>query len=235
MTFRTFSAALALLVASIVDPATSQSQVAEAIDPVAVSPDRYKVLLENDHVRVVEYALGAGERDDWHTHPPKVSWVLGGGKLRITMADSASFEAEEKEGSATWMRDLPRHYARNVGTSPVRIILVEPKPGSFPQAAREMDPAVVNPASIAVKLENESVRVMEAILPPGFREIVHTHPGYVMYILDGGSVRLHMSDGRTRDSEFRTGAVFYSDPLTHWAENTGTTTIRVMIVELRRN
>src|SRR5690349_5789576 len=129
MTFRTFSAALALLVASIVDPATSQSQVAEAIDPVAVSPDRYKVLLENDHVRVVEYALGAGERDEWHTHPPKVSWVLGGGKLRITMADSASFEAEEKEGSATWMRDLPRHYARNVGTSPVRIILVEPKPG----------------------------------------------------------------------------------------------------------
>ena len=235
MTLRTFSAAIAIFVASIVDPANAYSQVAGAVDPVKASPDMYKVLLENDHVRVVEYALAAGERDEWHTHPPKVSWVLGGGTLRITLADSTSFEAEEKEGSASWMSSLPPHYARNVGNTPVRIVLVEPKAGSFTQAAREMDPAAVNPGSIAVKLENESVRVMEATLPPGFREAAHTHPGYVMYILDGGSVRLHMSDGRTRDSEFKAGAVFYSDPLTHWAENTGTTTIRVMIVELRRN
>jgi quercetin dioxygenase-like cupin family protein len=101
-------------------------------------------------------------------------------------------------------------------------------------APREQDPAVVNPTSITVRIENDSVRVMEAVLPPGFKETVHTHPGYVMYIVEGGTVRLHMADGRTRDSAFKAGDVFYSDPITHWAENTGTTTIRVMIVELRR-
>ena len=235
MTFRSFFSITALLVASLVRPTNAASQVAAAIDPVEVSPDRFKVLLENDNVRVIEYALAPGERDEWHTHPAKVSWVLSGGKLRISLADSSSFEAEEKQGAASWMSALPRHYARNIGDTPVRIVLVEPKPGNFGQTTREMDPAAVNPASIAVKLENESVRVMEATLPPGFKETVHTHPGYVMYILDGGSVRLHMSDGRTRDSQFKSGAVFYSDPLTHWAENTGATTIRVMIVELRRN
>ena len=171
-------------------------------DAVAVSPDRFRILLENDNVRVLEYSLNPGERDEWHTHPPKVSWVVSGGKLRITLAD--------------------------------RIVLVEPKGGTFTQAERHMDPAIVNPTSIAVKLQNESVRVMEATLPPGYRETMHTHPGYVMYILEGGSVRLHNADGRTRDSEFKSGAVFYSDPITHWAENTGSTRIRVMIVELRR-
>jgi beta-alanine degradation protein BauB len=96
------------------------------------------------------------------------------------------------------------------------------------------DPAIVNPTSIKVRLENDSVRVMEAVLPPGFKEVQHTHPPYVMYILEGGKVRLHMADGRWRDSEFKAGDVFYSDRITHWAHNTGSTTIRVLLVELRR-
>jgi hypothetical protein len=55
-----------------------------------------------------------------------------------------------------------------------------------------------------------------------------------MYVLSGGKVRLHYPDGQSRDSEFKAGAVFYSDPVTHWAENTGTTTIRIMLVELKK-
>ena len=103
-----------------------------------------------------------------------------------------------------------------------------------PRESQAQDPAVVNPTSITVKLENDSVRVMEAVLEPGFKEKVHAHPGYVMYVLSGGKVRLHYPDGTSRDSEFKDGAVFYSEPVIHWAENTGTTTIRVMLVELKR-
>jgi hypothetical protein len=54
-----------------------------------------------------------------------------------------------------------------------------------------------------------------------------------MYIVDGGKVRLHSADGQVRDSEFKPGNVFYSNPITHRAENTGTTTIRVLLVELK--
>ena len=100
---------------------------AAAQDPVAVSPDRFTVLLDNAHVRVVEYVLQPGERDQWHTHPPKVSYVVSGGTLRITTEDSQSFLAEEKAGTASWMEALGRHYAENVGSTPVRIVLVEVK------------------------------------------------------------------------------------------------------------
>ena len=100
------------------------------IDAVVVSPDRFKVLLENPHVRVVEYVLLPGEHDQWHTHPPKVSYVVSGGTLRITTEDGESFLTEEKAGSATWMDTLGRHFATNVGKTPVRIVLVEIKSAS---------------------------------------------------------------------------------------------------------
>ena len=225
---------IAMAIPVLATPVRASSQQNAVIDPVSVSPDKFKVLLENEHARVVEYMLDPGERDEWHTHPPKASYVVSGGTIRITLADGSSFDSEEKAGTATWMNALPRHFARNVGRTSVRIVLVEPKSDGFPTASCELDPALVNPTSIIVKLENDSVRVMEAVLPPGFKEKLHTHPGYVMYILDGGTVRLHSTDRPTRNSEFKTGNVFYSDPITHWAENTGTTTIRVMLVELRR-
>jgi quercetin dioxygenase-like cupin family protein len=100
------------------------------IDAVSVSPDRFKVLLENPHVRVIEYVLLAGERDQWHTHPPKVSYVASGGTLRITTEDGQSFLTDEKAGSATWMDTLGRHFAQNVGETPVRILLIEVKGAS---------------------------------------------------------------------------------------------------------
>ena len=61
----------------------------------------------------------------------------------------------------------------------------------YPRGAFAQDPAVVNPSSITVRLENDSVRVMEAVLEPGFKEKIHAHPAYVMYVLSGGKVRLH--------------------------------------------
>src|SRR5688572_7656172 len=64
-------------------PTSEKSE--DNIDPVKVSPDKFKVLLENEHVRVVEYSLKPGEKDNWHTHPPKTSYVISGGKLKIVL------------------------------------------------------------------------------------------------------------------------------------------------------
>ena len=97
------------------------------IDPTVVSPDKYTVLLENEHVRVVEYLLQPGEKDTWHTHPPKVSYVVSGGSLRITLDGGESFVVEEVSGSAAWMGALDRHFGENIGATPVRITFIEIK------------------------------------------------------------------------------------------------------------
>ena len=101
------------------------------------------------------------------------------------------------------------------------------------QAARAQDPAVVNAKTIRVKLENARVRVLDATLKPGDKEQLHSHPAYVIYVIEGGKVRNHSADGKTNEAEFKAGDVIYRDPLTHWAENIGTTTMHLILVELK--
>jgi quercetin dioxygenase-like cupin family protein len=62
---------------------------------------------------------------------------------------------------------------------------------------------------------------------------MHSHPAYVIYVIAGGKVRNHGADGKVSETEFRTGDVIYRDPITHWAENIGKTTIRLELVELK--
>ena len=98
---------------------------------------------------------------------------------------------------------------------------------------REQDPLIVNAKTIALKLENSRVRVLEATLKPGDKEQTHSHPAYVIYVIAGGKFRNHATDGSVTDGEFKTGDVIYRDPVTHWAENIGNTTIRLILVELK--
>jgi quercetin dioxygenase-like cupin family protein len=98
---------------------------------------------------------------------------------------------------------------------------------------RFQDPLVVNSTTIALKLENARVRVLEATIKPGDKEKTHSHPAYVIYVIQGGKYRNHATDGTVTDGEFRTGDVIYREPVTHWAENVGDTTIRLELVELK--
>ena len=100
-------------------------------------------------------------------------------------------------------------------------------------ATRAQDPLVVNSKTIALKLENPRVRVLEATIRPGDKEKTHSHPAYVIYVIAGGKFRNHAADGTVTDGEFKTGDVIYRDPVTHWAENVGDTTIRLVLVELK--
>ncbi len=76
------------------------------------------------------------------------------------------------------------------------------------------DPADVNSKTIRVRFENDRVRVLEAILPPGSKEQVHSHPAYVIYVLAGGRYRNYAADGKITEGTFQTGDVIYRDPLT---------------------
>jgi|SRR5687767_5562478 len=97
----------------------------------------------------------------------------------------------------------------------------------------EQDAAKVNAKFITVKLDNPRVRVFDVTVKPGEKEAVHSHPASVFYVLEGGKVRNHAPDGTVAEAELLAGEVLYRDPLTHWAENIGNTTIRLVLVELK--
>ena len=113
----------------------------------------------------------------------------------------------------------------------VLIVLVTGIARSDASVTRKQDPLIVNSKTIALKLENPRVRVLEATLKPGDKEQTHSHPAYIIYVIEGGKFRNHATDGTVSDGEFKTGDVIYRDAVTHWAENIGDTTLAFTTVE----
>jgi len=89
--------------------------------------------------------------------------------------------------------------------------------------SRRKIPRPVNSKTIKVKFENDRVRVLEAELPPGVKEQVHSHPAYVIYVLPAVRSANYSADGKTTEAELKTGEILYREPLTHAAENQSVT------------
>ena len=94
------------------------------IDPTTASPDNYKLLLENEQVRVMEMTLPAGTSDTQHSHNDETVYFLSGGKLKIHLPDGQAVEAELPDGHVMW-HEAWTHTVENVGNTDVRAIIVE--------------------------------------------------------------------------------------------------------------
>ena len=97
------------------------------IDALKASPENFKLLLENDHVRVLEYTLMPGTKDLTHTHPPKSSYIVSGGQLKVHFENGDSSIFDDKAGTTTWMAHVGKHWVENIGTTEIKIILTEVK------------------------------------------------------------------------------------------------------------
>ena len=63
------------------------AQDVQAQDPVKLSPNLYKILLENDQVRVLEYRVKPGDKEPMHSHPAGVVYVFTDGRAKTTTPD----------------------------------------------------------------------------------------------------------------------------------------------------
>jgi quercetin dioxygenase-like cupin family protein/ketosteroid isomerase-like protein len=97
------------------------------VDALISAPGNFKLLLENDQVRVLEYTLLPGALDHWHTHPPRIGYLLSGGKIRVTESDGSHEDYDEKTGEIYWGGFSPLHDTFNLGTTPYVALLVEVK------------------------------------------------------------------------------------------------------------
>ena len=74
-----------------------------ALDPVKLSPQMYTLLLENEHVRVLEFRCKPGEKEPLHSHPAMVAYSPTASKVRDTPRDGETVERETKPGTAVWV------------------------------------------------------------------------------------------------------------------------------------
>lgn len=94
-------------------------------DPVSTNPSLYKVIFENDRVRVLEYVDGPGDATVAHTHPDSVMITLTSFRRRLKSADG-EMNVEMEAFQARWL-DAQEHAGENTGTTPTHTIFVELK------------------------------------------------------------------------------------------------------------
>lgn len=102
--------------------------------------------------------------------------------------------------------------------------------------AHAQDPAKVMPRAYRVAFENEQLRVLEFTGRPGMGicgQGMHSHPAHLTVVLTDWQGRATTPDGTVRNRQRKLGDVFWSEAETHKVENTGETSSRVLIVELK--
>jgi beta-alanine degradation protein BauB len=101
-----------------------------AQDPAKLAPQIFKVLFENEQIRVIEYRLKPGEKEPMHSHAHGVFvYFLSDAKIRNTFPDGKKSEDSKRAGDTVW-RDPVTHAGENIGNAEIHELLIEPRSSS---------------------------------------------------------------------------------------------------------
>jgi quercetin dioxygenase-like cupin family protein len=100
-------------------------------------------------------------------------------------------------------------------------------------SAAAQDPLKVAPDMYKLLHENDRIRVMEVSFKPGSKIAKHSHPDHMVYALSAGKLKIQKPDGSAMDADIKVGDILWIPAETHWAENTGTTDVRLLVTELK--
>lgn len=109
-------------------PALLAAGSAQAQSAAVVQPQSYKVVLENDYVRVLEYNSRPGMGvcgDGRHSHPAHLTIPLSPGKAKVKV-DGKVIMAPAATGAVFW-EDAVTHEVENVSGHNMRALIVEVK------------------------------------------------------------------------------------------------------------
>lgn|SRR5690606_32030642 len=99
-------------------------------DPTCTDPDKYRTILENDVVRVLEYRDAPGALTAVHRHPDSVLYTLSGFRRRLHV-DGITRDVEMEPGQAHWL-PAQQHQGENIGTSDTHVLFIELKAAGAP-------------------------------------------------------------------------------------------------------
>ncbi len=104
--------------------------VALAQEATQTDGDKYKVVLENECVRVLEYRDQPGDKTQQHRHPAFVLYALSPFERTLTLPDGKVLRRQFKAGEVMWS-EAQTHIGENVGQTATHVLITELK--SSPQ------------------------------------------------------------------------------------------------------
>jgi quercetin dioxygenase-like cupin family protein len=99
---------------------------ADVPDPTVVDAQHYTAEFENDRVRIVRIAYGAGEESVMHYHPDSVAVFLTDHLVQMSLPDGSTDEISASTGDAIFI-PAGQHLPKNISAAPWELILIELK------------------------------------------------------------------------------------------------------------
>jgi hypothetical protein len=103
-----------------------------AQDAAGVQPQSYRVALDNDKLRVLEYNSRPGMGvcgNGLHSHPAHLTVLLSGGSVRIKTPDGRVIEQQGVPQGTVFWSEAETHVVENISGSSIRTLIIEVKGG----------------------------------------------------------------------------------------------------------
>jgi quercetin dioxygenase-like cupin family protein len=189
----------------------------DARDAVVLDPDHHHVILENDHVRIFEVLAASGDTSPMHTHPPLVLVSLDKARARITAPDGSTSIFDLNSGQVLWLENVEHSWELLAGQLHLFAVEVKAAPAGAPAAIAPSARAavVVDPTHHNVILENDHVRVFEALAAPGDTSPMHTHPPTAIISLAAARMKMTLPDGSTSIFDLHPAQALWIEDVEH--------------------
>jgi hypothetical protein len=151
----------------------------DARDAVALMPNFYKVIIDNETIRVIDVNLPPGAKEQVHSH----AWPA----IIIEDTQRPGEIPAVRNFKSRWEPATAKSKGGNPGKEPYHALRIELKKGDCEPVANPplppTDGVVIHDPKIRVPFENAYVRVLEIEVQPGEAEPPHTHtwPSVVYY------------------------------------------------------
>ncbi len=91
-----------------------------------MDPDVHQVVLENEHVRVLEARAAHGYKSPMHSHPPLLLVSIGSARIKATAPDGTKQILDLRPGMVVW-RDSSIEHSWELLAGEVHVVAVEVK------------------------------------------------------------------------------------------------------------
>lgn len=97
-----------------------------AEDPVITDSDKYKVVFQNEKVRVLEYYDKPGDRTNKHNHPDSLVYALSPFERKLILGNGKELVVHKAAGETYWV-SAQSHIGENIGKTDTHVLIVELK------------------------------------------------------------------------------------------------------------
>jgi quercetin dioxygenase-like cupin family protein len=92
----------------------------------------------------------------------------------------------------------------------------------------------VSPNLYKILSDTLNIRMLEGTYAPGDSSLMHAHPDFALYVLEGGTVELTSESGEKQTMEFAKDMAVVLPADNHSAKNIGESTLKLIVVEVDR-